>query len=418
MGAVACVEDLRRSARERFEALPWPVRTDEEWRRTDPEAIPFSQVDLRPEEPGFRVGWEPLPPEATRAGVILTDLRTALERHPELVEENLSHAGKSAALAKFTALHEAQWSQGLFCHVPDGVRVELPLRAWCEAARGGALYPRVLVVLGRQAEATLIDERRGDRARVPADRRVGEGSAGSPPGRAAGADGAAALSSEMVELILRPGASLIYVHLQRWGGSMAEVFTQRAVLDRGAQFLNIHVGLGGALTKANIETALRGTDAKAELLGIFFGSGKQHLDFHTLQDHQAERTTSDLLYKAALKDQTESIYTGLIRIEKQAQKSNAYQANRTLLLSGGAKADSVPMLEILADDVRCTHGVAIGPVDPDQAFYLHSRGLSPAEAERLIVQGFFEQVLRRIPSPALQEQLDGEVVRRMEGARG
>jgi Fe-S cluster assembly protein SufD len=250
------------------------------------------------------------------------------------------------------------------------------------------------VALGKQAEATLIDERRG------------------------GAGGAASLSSEMVEVILRPEALLRYVHLQRWGESVTEVFTQRAVLEQGAQFLDIHVGLGGALTKANIETALQGTGARAELLGIFFGSGKQHLDFHTLQNHQAERTTSDLLYKTALKDQAESIYTGLIRIEKQAQKSDAYQANRNLLLSRGAKADSVPMLEILADDVRCTHGVAVGPVDPDQAFYLMSRGLSPAEAERLIVQGFFEQVLRRIPSPELREQLDAEMLRRMEGTHG
>lgn len=388
MSEAACVEDLRRSARERFEALPWPVRTDEEWRRTDPEALPFSRVDLSPAEPGFRVGWEPLPPDAARAGVILTDLRTARERHPGLLEEHLFRAGEPAGLPKFVALHEAQWSQGLFCHVPDGVRVELPLRAWCESSRGGALYPHVLVVLGRQAELTLIDERRGG-------------------------NGEAALSNEMVEVILRPEAALRYVHLQRWGGSVAEVFTQRAVLERGAQFLDIHVGLGGALTKANIETALQGPEARAELLGILFGSGKQHFDFHTLQDHQAERTTSDLLYKSALRDQAQSIYTGLIRIEKKAQKSDAYQANRNLLLSRGAKADSVPMLEILADDVRCTHGVAVGPVDPEQAFYLQSRGLSPAEAERLIVQGFFEQVLRRIPSPALQEQLEADVLLRL-----
>ena len=395
MSTAVAMEDLRRAAQERFDSLPWPARTDEEWRRTDPESIPVSRVDLRPADPALTVGWEPVSPEMINAGVILTDLRTALKQFPELVEEHLFQTGESRGLAKFAALHEAQWSQGLFCRVPDGVRVEVPLRAWCSATRGGtAVYPHVLLVLGRQAELTLIDERR------------------------AGAGDGAALSDEMVEVILRQEAVLRYVQLQRWGASVAEVFSQRALLDRGAQFLDIHVGLGGALTKANIETVLQGTEARAELLGILFGSGKQHFDFHTLQDHRAQRTFSDLLYKSALKDQATSIYTGLIRIDKQAQKSDAYQANRNLLLSQGAKADSIPMLEIEANDVRCTHGVAVGPVDPDQAFYLESRGLSPAEAERLIVQGFFEQVLRKIPSRPLQEELDAEVVRRLERTRG
>lgn len=389
MGTATSVEDLRRAAKERFEALPWPSRTDEEWRRTDPATLPFARMELHPADPGLQVGWEPLPPEGTSAGVILTDLRTALAQHPELVEEHLFRTGDPQGLPKFAALHRAEWAQGLFCYVPDGVRLQVPLRAWIQPTRGGAVYPHTLVVLGRQAELTLIDERKSG-------------------------DGQGILSDEMVEVILRPEASLRYVHLQRWGGSVAEVFSQRAIVDQGAQFLNIHVGLGGALTKANVETVLDGVDARADLLAILFGSGKQHFDFHTLQDHRAERTTSDLLYKSALRDQAESIYTGLIRIERQAQKSDAYQANRNLLLSRGAKADSVPMLEILANDVRCTHGVAVGPVDPEQTFYLMSRGLAPAEAERLIVQGFFEQVLRRIPVPPLQEQLEQEVLRRLD----
>ena len=137
-----------------------------------------------------------------------------------------------------------------------------------------------------------------------------------------------------------------------------------------------------------------------------------------MHDHRAERTFSDLLYKTALKDQAKAVYTGLIRITKEGQKSDAYQANRNLLLSQGAQADSVPMLEIEADDVRCTHGVAVGPVDPDQEFYLTSRGIPPAEAQRLIVAGFFEQVMRRVPLPSLREELEAEVVRRLEAPHG
>lgn len=395
MGTVASVEESRRLAKERFEALPWPKQTDEEWRRTDPKTIPVDKVDLRPADGALKCGFDPLPPEAAAAGVVLTDLRSALEKHAELVEAHLFQTGEPEGLAKFVALHQAEWSQGLFCHVPDGVKLELPLRAWASPVRGGvAIYPHTLVVLGRGAELTLVDERRSEQAAGPV------------------------LFNEMTEMVVGEGAFLRYVRLQRLGKTVTELFTQRAVLERGANFLNIHVTLGGALTKSNVETVLRGTDARADLLGILFGAGDQHFDVHTLQDHRAERTFSDLLYKTALKDTAKSVYTGLIRITKQGQKSDAYQANRNLLLSRGAVADSVPMLEILADDVRCTHGVAVGPVDPDQEFYLTSRGLSPAEAQRLIVQGFFEQVLRRIPLASMREEVEGDVVHRLETPHG
>ncbi len=168
-----------------------------------------------------------------------------------------------------------------------------------------------------------------------------------------------------------------------------------------------------ATSKANVETIHQGPGAHSEILGILFGKDAQHFDFHTLQDHVSPHTGSDLLYKSALRDRSRSIYTGLIRIRKEAQKSDAYQANRNLLLSQGAKADSIPMLEIEANDVRCTHGVAAGPIDEEQAFYLMSRGLSPEQAESLIVEGFFHEVLRRIPLQTLDEELLQEVIRRL-----
>ncbi|MBI3615447.1 MAG: Fe-S cluster assembly protein SufD [Candidatus Omnitrophica bacterium] len=386
------LKSLREEALNRFESLPWPVKTDEEWRRTDPSRIPLSGISMDSVSPPLLVKWEIPSPEIIQAGVILTDLDSALRQFPQMIEEYLFQTGTPEGFPKFVALHQALWKQGLFCYVPDGVRVELPLRASTQIVSGaGAVFPHTLIVVGQGAEVTLIDERYSQ----------GNGSSD------------AVVSDEMVEIFLKPGANLRYVHPQQWAPSVTELFTQRVLLDRDAQFFNVMVTLGGRLTKGNVETVLSGTGCRSELLGILFGSGSQHFDFHTLQDHQAKATFSDLLYKSALKDTAKAIYTGLIRIRKEAQKSDAYQANRNLLLSQGAQADSIPILEIEADDVRCTHGVAVGPIDPEQEFYLMSRGLPSTEAQRLIVEGFFEQVFKRIPLDSLREQLMAEVTNRL-----
>lgn len=383
---------LQKSALARYESLPWPIPTDEEWRRTDPALIP-SQMPRKAEPVSFRVGFEPVAPDGIGRGVILTDLETARRQFPERVARYLYEAGPPSGLTKFVALHQAFSTQGLFCYVPEGVKVAVPLRSWIEAVAPGAiLFPHVLLVAEAHAEVTLIDERR------PA--------AADPT--------ASALCDEMTEIFVKPGAVVHYTRLQQWGPQMTELFTQRVVLENDAQFMNIHLALGGRLVKSNLETTLNGSGARSELMGILLGSQRQHFDTHTLQDHQAPNTFSDLLYKSALTHSAQSVYTGLIRIAKQAQKSNAYQANRNLLLSQGATADSIPMLEIEADDVRCTHGVAVGPVDEEQAFYLMTRGLSRPEAERLIVEGFFDQIFCRIPAEDLRELLLGEVRRRME----
>jgi Fe-S cluster assembly protein SufD len=384
----AGLKSLRQEASKEFQALPWPAKTDEEWRRTDP--VPFQM-----EEPAasatadIQVGYEPVAPELIQAGVIVTDIQTALNRFPDLTEHCMLQSGKPDGLKKFAALHQASWTQGLFVYVPEGVKIPLPLKTWIQAEGAKSFFPHALIVLEAGAEATLIDERRS------------------------GNSSQTVIANELTEIVLKEGASLRYLRIQRWNNSTAELFMQKATLEKDARFLNAAITLGGSVTKAHLETLLQGTGAHADLLGVLFGSHKQHFDFHTVQDHKAERTHSDLLYKSALKDEAKSVYTGLIRIEKSAQKSDAYQANRNLLLSDGASADSVPMLEILADDVRCTHGVAVGPVDEEQLFYLMSRGLAPADAERLIVQGFFEQVLQRVPLGEMNEQLIEELTNRL-----
>ncbi len=475
------VKEFRQEAWKRFEALPWPTKTDEEWRRTDPAQLHLSEgefdsrgslpilakartsIEGEQDVPAFQAGWEELPSESVRDGVIVTDLDTALRQFPELVEEHLFRTGTPQGLSKFIALHQALFHPGIFCYIPEGVRVRLPIRCWVEAQGGnGPIFPHTLLVVGAGAEVTVIDERRSDGepradardfSRLAASAAAGAvGSATTRPSAAAGAVGSATtrpsaaknvgvgradvrhfpelaagaaknvgvgaqplFADEMVEIVIQEGASLRYLHLQRWNLATTQLYTQRAVLKRDAQFFNLLVGLGSCLTKAQVETELSEPGSRSDLLGVFFEQADQHFDFHTLQDHRAPHTTSDLLYKSALKDRSQSIYTGLIRIRKEAQKSDAYQANRNLLLSQGAKADSVPMLEIEADDVRCTHGVAVGPVDEEQSFYLMSRGLPRPEAERLIVEGFFEQVFKRVPLGDLQEQLMKEVSHRLNG---
>ncbi len=382
------VSDTRRAAWEKYESLPWPVRTDEEWRRTDPKLLPPGPKDPESIRGVLKTGWEAPAPELIRSGVILSDLETAAKQFPDLVEQHLFQTGETGQMKKFVALHQAVSKQGLFCYVPDGVKVAVPLRGWMEAGEG-SVFPHLLIIVGKGAELTLVDERRSADSSAPV------------------------FSNEMVEAFVRQGGFLRYVRLQRWSDSVTELFSQRVILEQDARFLNITAGFGGKWSKSNAETVLLGPGARADLLGIFFGANNQHYDVHTLQDHQAPQTASDLLYKSALADKAESVYTGLIRIAKHAQKCDAFQANRNLLLSQGAKADAIPMLEIETDDVRCTHGVAVGPVDEEQAFYLMSRGIPAREAELLIVEGFFEQILKRIPIGDLREQLAGEIAERL-----
>ncbi len=199
------------------------------------------------------------------------------------------------------------------------------------------------------------------------------------------------------------------MRVQRWGAHAREFILQRATVKEGAQLTMVNLTMGAALSKAHVITRLVGPQSTSHVFGFVFGHGQQHVDQHTLQDHQAPHTMSDLLYKAALKDHSRMIYTGLIRIAKQAKQTDAYQANHNLLLSQHARAETIPMLEILADDVRCKHGATIGPIDEEQAFYLMTRGVPLELAERLIAMGFVEPIIQQVPFAPLQERLRQEL---------
>jgi Fe-S cluster assembly protein SufD len=291
---------------------------------------------------------------------------------------------------KLAALHAALFSGGTFLYVPDGVSIEKPVVSQFWSSGGGsAVLPHTLLVAGRGSTFNYVDEFLSP----DLDR----------PG----------LTSGSAEVFAGEASTVGYVSLQRWGRHAWQFANQRVRAERDATARLVAVGLGGRFAKNRIEASLVGPGASAELKALFFGSAQQFFDFHTLQQHVVGHTTSDLLFKGALRDEARSVYAGLIRIEPRATHSDAYQANRNLLLSKTAKAHSIPMLEILNNEVRCTHGATVAPVDPAQVFYLESRGIPAPTAERMIVHGFFGQVLDRIPVAQARDLVESELEARI-----
>ncbi|HEY9288646.1 MAG TPA: Fe-S cluster assembly protein SufD, partial [Candidatus Dormibacteraeota bacterium] len=226
---------------------------------------------------------------------------------------------------------------------------------------------------------------------------------------------ASILASGSAEVFLGEGANVGYIALQRWSSKTWQFANQRFHLGRDSHLKLVDVVLGGHFSRLRVEAVLEGAGSSADLRGLFFGSGDQAFDFRTLQDHIAPQTTSDLLFKGALRDLARSVYVGVVRVEAEARGSSSNQANRNLLLSEKAKATSEPILEILNNDIlRCSHGATVGPVDPEHLFYLESRGIPRAVAERMLVQGFLGEVLDRLPVAEIRDAVDEELAARIE----
>jgi Fe-S cluster assembly protein SufD len=397
----------RREAFAAYERLPVPSRSDEEWRRTDVRGLDLDAFEAferangpAPSDPiedtagvlrqrGSEPGTVELDPDVAARGVLLMPLSQAAKEHPDLVRRHLFTEARPER-DKFTALHAALFSGGTFLYVPDGVTVEKPLVSQFWSSGGGAaVLPHTLIVAGRGSSFNYLDEFLSPDLDRPA------------------------LTSGSAEVIAGEAANVGYLSLQRWGRHAWQFADQMVRCERDATVRLVAIGLGGRFAKNRIEASLAGPGASAELKALFFGSGHQFFDFHTLQQHQVGNTTSDLLFKGALRDEARSVYAGLIRIEPGAAHSDAYQANRNLLLSKTAKAHSIPMLEILNNDVRCTHGATVAPIDPEHLFYLASRGIPPSTAERMIVHGFFGEVLDRIPVQQARDLVEQELEARI-----
>lgn len=401
--------DRRRTAFGQFLASSWPSLRDEEWRRTDIRALKlanFTPPALQaPSEAArdaiapayealsnlYGTGFEQIDGAVNRradaarlpAGVVFADLATAAREHPELLRKYLLTEAVATGDDVFAALHGAFWSGGVLLYVPKGVRVEVPLFQLVGLSAEGAVdLNHTLIVLEDGAEAIFVQES-VSRMR----------------------DGKPALHVGAVELIVGQGANLQFINIQNWDDETWHLSRERALVSRDASLQWTVGGLGSRLAKVNQEVALTGPGGRAQVNGVMFTTGRQHLAYFTRQDHQAPHTTSDLLYKGGLQDRSRVVWRGMIRVEKDAQQTDAYQKNDNLILADSARADSIPGLEIEANDVRCTHGATAGRVDDDMIFYLQARGVPRAEAVRLIVEGFFANVYDRIALEPVRETL-------------
>jgi len=384
-GEPGWLRERRESALSAYERLPLPSKTDEEWRRTDVSRLDPNQFSKLEHLDGQKL----VLPEALPKNVILEPLRVAAEKHRDLIEPrlfSLVHADRD----RFAALHAALFTGGTFLYVPDGVVVDEPIIGQHFSHESGTgVLPHTLIVAGNGAKFHYLDEYIAEH------------------------DDETGYRSGSTEIFLGEGAQVGYVAVQKWGRNVWHFSDQRAELQKDSTLRLFNVTLGGKFSKTRVEATLAGEGSNAELKAIYFASGEQFFDFHTLQDHRVGNTRSDLLFKGALQDVARTVYAGLIKIEKHAARSDAYQANRNLVLSDKAKATSIPMLEIDNNDVRCTHGATVGPVDPEHLFYLRSRGIPESTAKRMLIQGFFGDVLDRIPFEHARRLVEAELESRI-----
>jgi len=398
------LRDYRLQAWEAFESLPLPDIHMDAWRRTELRSLdaasfrlpnggsqripPVPRRILRPlvgKQPGCQIVLTPqasatqastlqITPELTARGVIFTDLKTAERQFPEILEKVLGSLVRPSE-GKFAAMAAALAQTGVLVYVPHGVQVEQPLHSvlWGPGA-GLAYFSHLLVYLEPGAALTYVHE------------------TASPT-----ETGGQSLHAGIVEIQVSDGANLRFVELQSWGSHVWNFNHERAHIGRDASLDWITAAVGSRLTKSFYDLDLVESGATGRMSGFYFTDGNQHLDLDTQQNHLAPHTTSDLLYKGALKGKSRVVWQGMIHVSPNAQKTDGYQGNRNLVLSSKARADSIPGLEILANDVRCTHGATVSKIDPEQLFFLQARGIPRLEAESLIVEGFFEPVLQRIP---------------------
>jgi Fe-S cluster assembly protein SufD len=375
----------RNAALERYRELPLPDTTQEAWRFTD--LAGFDPDLYAADTAASAANGTPMLEIDVAAFARVAEDGIRIERAPERITfEPLTDDPRLGTLVgaddKFTAHNAASWEHGLLVRVPKGVELEQPLYVRIvNSSSDGSLFWRLLVVAEEGSRFSLIEE------------------------YASASPDLAAYSNAAVELFVEQGAKLEYVSLQNLSRGTWHFATHHARVGRDAELDWVAGGFGSRKGKTRIQNDLAGQGATSRVTGAYFADGEQHLDYDTFQEHIAPHTTSDFAFKGALRDQATTVWRGMIRVEQEAQKTNAYQENRNLLLSKDAHADSIPGLEILANDVRCTHGATLGQVDRDQLFYLMSRGLSRPEAERLIVRGFFQDVLDRIELEPVREAL-------------
>ncbi len=398
--------ERQQAAWEKFTQFPMPARTDEAWRFADVKALdlsPFHRAhELSDAESNAllfrstglsetagrmvfandRVLAHEVRGDSLRAtGVLWMPLEQAVATQRELIEKHFMREGAILGSQKFAALHESQVRNGTFLYVPRGVEVALPIECfhWVQGA-GTAIFPHTIIIAEAGSKVTVVDHFE---------------SATDGPGLSIGAN----------DIIVGDGATVNYVAIQQFSEQSLAFRINNTVVGRNAHALALVMNLGGRYVRSEAASHLRGPGGRSDMLSITSTEDSQCVDQRTLQIHEAPNTASDLLYKNALGDQSRTIFTGLIRVEPGAHKTDAYQKVRNLLLTDEAEANSAPGLEIEADDVRCTHGATSGQVDTEELFYLLSRGIPLRDAQRLVVFGFLNEVTERLPGGPVVEML-------------
>ncbi|MCY4574839.1 MAG: Fe-S cluster assembly protein SufD [Gemmatimonadetes bacterium] len=410
----------REEAWDIYMATPLPSTRSEEWRYTDvAQLLPLDGLQPNLEGPdgvpdpllrtmsrdqtsagrvvdidGTVVSAE-LDPALAAQGVMLCSLREAARSCDPMVETLLATRAVPASDGKFPALNAALWTDGVFLRVPKGVRLEEPIRLSRWGSRPGtATFTRILIVAEELSQVSFVDEIM------------------SPDFEST------TLANTAVELFSRGGAQVQYVSLQRMGRGGFYLASQRTLAERDSTLDTLNVALGGSVGRVDLNARLLGPGANSDMLGLYFGDDDQHFDFNTSQDHVAPDAHSDLLYKGALDGSARGVFRGIIRVHKGAQRTDAYQTNRNLILSNDAVATSLPNLEIGADDVRCSHGATVGQLDAETLFYLMSRGMDREQAERLVVLGFLGEVLNRLPLGGVTEKVTKAIEAKLRRVSG
>jgi Fe-S cluster assembly protein SufD len=403
--------EQRQQAWNEFQGMAWPTRNEEEWIRTDIRLFKLNSFNLPTEDAPTQEASTPLlmagvnlggrstslngrsigstlDAGLAKKGVLFGSLEELATQHGDLVKKHLFQT-INPHFDRFAALHAACWTGGHLLYVPRGVVVEQPLHCLSSLTEGGVDLAHLLIVLEDGAEATLLSE--------TASHGVQE----------------SGLHCGGTEVVLGAGAKLRFVGLQNWGLGVWNFGHQKAVVGRDASLQWTIAAMGSRLSKVNQHVALAGPGAECQVNGVMFTEGKQHISYHTLQHHEAPHCQSDFLYKAALQDKSRTVWRGMIKVDEGAIKTNGYQRNDNLMLSSESRADSIPGLEIEADDVRCTHGSTTGTVDEELLFYCQARGLTRKEAARMIVSGFFQQVFDRITIESVREALGSAISQRV-----
>lgn len=414
LGEPAWMREFRLRAWQTYETMPMPTTKDEAWRRTDLRRLKLDDIGPSLNGDGSNAHvpeylGEQLTEDRTggilvqvdgltkkyelsdvlgEQGIIFCDMHTAVQEHPDLVQRYFMSLAVGISEGKFAALHGAFWRGGTFLYVPKNVKAAAPLHSALWSA-SGKTFSHTLVVLEEGAEALLIDEYESETAKEPG------------------------LHNGVVELIVGDLANLVYVSLQDFGTNIWQFNHERGRVGRDGRLDWVSSFMGSRLTKSFQTVELDGQGSWARMSGFFFANQRQHFDLDTQQNHNAPDSVSDLLYKGALKDRARSVWQGMIKALPHSQRIDGFQANRNLLLEKTARADSIPGLEIEADDVRCTHASTVGQIDEREVFYLMSRGIPRDVALRMVVEGFFAPVMERIPVEGVRDRIAAEIIEKV-----